>query len=617
MEKERHSYKGIIKPGNPGVLGVTRVGRHANFAVEIPDGQKASLLLYHKNQEAIEEIELPAEERTGNVAAVLLERFDWNQYDYNYEIDGEILLDPYAETILGRETFGYNRNREGALVRGGFLNSKISMETDMRPDIEYENLILYKIHPRGFTMSTDSKVRKKGTFKGIQEKIPYLKKLGINGIMLMPAYEFEEVHEAQVSDGDYTFTEENKISINYWGYTEGNYFAPKYSYSTGNNPKDEMKLLIKELHRNQIGCYMEFYFPGNTKPYLAIDALHHWMREYHVDGFRLIGDGVPVESIITDPWLTKTKLFLSYVDGNHVYQGKEPVYKNLAEYNQSYQNDFRRLLKGDEDMLREFTYRARRVPITHGVINYVTDNNGFTLYDMVSYERKHNKANGEDNQDGENYNYTWNCGAEGDSRKMGIRKLRQQQMRNALLALFLSQGTPMLYGGDEFCNSQNGNNNAYCQDNSIGWLNWSQLKQSSLMTAFVQDIAAFRKEHPILHLKKEPRIMDYQSKGYPDLSYHSQRAWFSRFDNTCRQAGLMYCGEYAVREDGTPDDFIYIAYNFHWNEHDFALPKLPEGKKWYWTIDTSLAESFRKEEKIVVEKILRIQPRSISVLVGR
>ena len=299
-------------------------------------------------------------------------------------------------------------------------------------------------------------------------------------------------------------------------------------------------------------------------------------------------------------------------------EGNAPAFRNLGEHNQGYQEMMRRYLKGDEGCVSGFTYYLRRNPATHGVINYFADHDGFTMADMVSYERKHNMSNGDDNTDGTSSNYSWNCGAEGVTRKKAVHHLRMQQLKNAFLMLLTSQGTPMIYGGDEFLNSQKGNNNAWCQDNRTGWVNWNNGKEGRELLEFVKQLIRFRKEHPVLHTPKEMRLMDYQGAGCPDLSYHSQRAWFSQMENTCRFIGVMYCGDYAVKENGEPDDYLYLGFNMHWNPHELALPSLPKEHVWYRAVDTSREECFAEERAEIVEgKSITVPPRSIVILIGR
>lgn len=282
----------------------------------------------------------------------------------------------------------------------------------------------------------------------------------------------------------------------------------------------------------------------------------------------------------------------------------------------------RRFLKGDEDQINSFQYYVKKNPAGCGTIQYMANHDGFTLADLVSYDYRHNEENGEANRDGTGYNYSWNCGAEGPTRRTAILELRRRQMRNAVLLLMLSQGTPLLLGGDEFGNSQGGNNNAYCQDNATGWTDWSSARKFAGFTEFVKSVIRFRKAHPILHMPCELRATDYRSLGWPEISFHSERAWYANQENTCREIGVLYCGAYARKEDGSPDDFLYVIYNMHWSDHVFALPDLPEELRWHLAVDSG-----KKDEEAVCaageeiplkeKKSLKVGPRRILVLIGK
>ena len=281
-------------------------------------------------------------------------------------------------------------------------------------------------------------------------------------------------------------------------------------------------------------------FVKGTGGQRILEVLRWWKMIYHVDGFHILGEDIPQKLIAQEPVFSKTKLIFTGVDDRGIYGGAKPSLRNLAEYNMGFQNTARRFLKGDEDQVSEFCRESRRNPATHGVIRYMASQDGFTLQDLVSYDYRHNEGNGEDNRDGCSYNFSWNCGTEGASRKQAVQELRRRQVRNAVLMVVLSQGTPLFYGGDEFGNSQGGNNNAYCQDNAIGWTDWNQAEKNKELTEFIRDALAFRKEHRILHGSEELRLMDYESRGCPDLSYHSDRAWYAQMENTSRQIGMMY-----------------------------------------------------------------------------
>ena len=324
-----------------------------------------------------------------------------------------------------------------------------------------------------------------------------------------------------------------------------------------------------------------------------------------------------MEALAQDPLLSHTKIFSEGFALDEIYEEKAvPAFRNLAEYNDGFMLDARRFLKGDEGQLTAITSRARRNPKRNGVINYMANHNGFTLTDLVTYDEKHNEANGEANRDGTDVNYSWNCGEEGPSRKKRLLKLRSRQLRNAFVILLLSQGTPLIYAGDERGNSQSGNNNAWCQDNELSWIPWKTGKTETALLEFVKGLIAFRKAHPVFHQDRELQMTDYLSCGYPDVSYHGRQAWFGDFENYSRSVGILYAGDYVE------DDFFYVAYNMHWMPHEFALPGLPADRKWRIALDTGLEGTegiFQEGEEEILEeqRKVTVPERTILVLVGK
>lgn len=608
-------------PGNPLLRGASYTGTGCNFTVAVEDGKDASLLLYRRKQKRpFAEISLREEDRIGTVSSVCMEGLEPGSFAYNYRIGGKIVPDPYSRELKGREKFGQELAEDPAILRSVIPKMPKCRTAPLK--LPYEEMILYKTHVRGFTKDASSGVKARGTFAGLAEKIPYLKELGINALELMPVYEFFEVPEEKshpVIDGGEK-TDIPKQRINYWGYAaKALYFAPKSSYAASQEPVKEFSELVDALHEAGIECILEFYFGPEITVSFMLDVLHYWQLNFGVDGFHLIGDSAKVTELSSDELLKKTKLIFTGFDPNWVYpDGKAPAFRNLGEHNLGYLETMRRYLKGDEGCIGDFSYYMRRNPKTHGVINYFADHDGFTMADMVSYERKNNLANGDDNTDGTMNNCSWNCGTEGATRKVSVRALRQRQLRNAYMMLMTSQGTPMIYGGDEFMNSQKGNNNAWCQDNPLGWVNWKNGREGEELLQFVKCLIRFRKAHGILHGKEELRLMDYRGVGCPDLSYHSQRAWFSQMENTCRSLGVMYCGAYGGNEkDKTPED-LYIGFNMHWNPHELALPTLAGKKRWYLTADTSAEECFAETGALEIEgKSIQIPPRSVIILTGR
>lgn len=598
-------------------VGTTAVEGGVHFCM-ISEGEACNLVLFQKGQEnRLCTVPFPNHMRFGNLRRMTVLGADFSSLEYCFEVDGKLKPDFFGKVFSGREEW-YPAVPRKNLTKSPVLIPEFDWEEDQPLRIPYEDSVIYRVHVRGLTKHASSRVKSKGTFQGVIEKIPYIKDLGVTTVELMPVNEFDEVLLRGGIDGSPYGMEEPTGKVNYWGYGPGYYFAPKASYSSGRvkNPVFEFKKLVKELHKAGLEVIIELYFCGSENPLTVLEAVRFWVREYHVDGIHLVGFA-PAYLVGSDPCLADTKLFATSWDG--VSGGRK---KHLGEYNDGFSVDMRRVLKGDEDQMNHLIYRSRRSPKNCGAINYMSNTNGFTMMDMVSYEMKHNEANGEGNQDGNNYNYTWNCGVEGQSKRKKVAELRKKQIRNALLLLFLSQGTPLLLSGDEFGNSKNGNNNSYCQDNEISWLNWNQLKTNQDIYDFVKYVIAFRKKHPIFHQNTEPRAMDYLACGHPDISYHGVKAWCPEFENFRRQLGIMYSGDYGKKPDGSADDYFFVAYNMHWEPHEFALPNLPKGMKWrvaFNTEDKEVNGIYQEGRELEVEnqKQFPVPARTIVVFIGK
>lgn len=598
-------------------MGVTVIEGGAHFSV-VSKSEACALVLFSRGRKKPDtRLWFPQENRIGDVWNMTVSG-DFTGMEYCYEMDGTLKEDPYGKVFSGRETWGSFAQVKN-ILRAGILPETYDWEGDAPLEYPYENCVVYRIHPRGFTKHASSKVENRGCFAGIREKIPYLQELGITTVELMPSTEFQEVMMPEgVMKNPYE-KDEPTGKLNYWGFVAGQRMAPKASYCSGRekHPADELKDLIKALHKAGIELIMDLFFTGFEEPSYALDVVRYWAREYHVDGFHLIGSA-PKELLARDPYLSRVKLWADNWDG---ITGSGPG-KRLAEYNDGFETDMRRLLKGDEDQINGLVNRSRRNPKDRGIINYMANVNGFTLMDMVSYDRKHNEANGENNRDGADYNFSWNCGVEGPTRKKKVVEMRRKQLRNAVLLLTLSQGVPLFMAGDEFGRTKSGNNNSYCQDNEISWLNWNLLNTNKDIFEFVKFAIEFRKKHGVFHMAQEPRIMDYLGCGHPDVSYHGVKAWCPEFENFRRQLGIMYCGKYAVKADGSQDDSFFVAYNMHWEPHEFSLPNLPRGKKWYVAINTDeggrngIYEEGR-ELALEKQKQFMVPSRTIVVFVGK
>ena len=601
--------------GDPRYPGSYRYGREAMFTVSIPDEGDAELLLYRDGEEEpCAVLPLSEKERIGQVNTIRVLLEDDADYTYVYRTKSGLLIDPYAKELRPCPDGIRAVLEPGWTVCESFLSHP------------YEDSIIYKLHVRGFTMQRKPAVRFPGTFAGLAESIPYLQEFGVNTVLLMPVYAFTEINEragGYMLDGKLLVKGAADRRRNYWGYTDGFYFSPRPSYSATGHPAKEFADLVAALHDAGISCLLEFYFRNNESARLVTDVLRHWMLLYHVDGFHLVGDGPWSDAVRSDPILKKSKLLVLHADEQLTAPATPPRRREIAVYDQAFRGVMRRFLKGDLDIpVEDVTGMLRRNAATFAYVQNMADQDGFTLADLVSYDEKHNEANGEDNRDGMSSSDSWNCGEEGPTRKVTVRRLREKQLRNALLLLLTAQGTPVLYAGDEEMNTQEGNNNAWCQDNSIGWLTWQTTKSAAQLRDFVRKAIAFRRAHPVLRRAEPLRMADYRSLGFPDISYHSGTAWMMQSPHMRASAGVLYCGGYAECEDGKKDETLYILYNFYWKEQYFALPDAPEGKKWVLAVDTEEQDSFFSEGKALSEtetekREIRVSPRSIRILIAK
>lgn len=553
-------------------LGVTTAKDYINFSVVVPEGKTCRLLLYRAGEKR-PCIAYDMEAVLGEIHAITLTELDGTVYEYNYEIDAEVKVDPYVKRLAGCSPWGEKREVEFHEVRGVLELETYDWEDDRQPKHARNEVVAYSLHVRGFTKDSCSQVIAKGTFEGVVEKLPYLTELGINQIHCMPIYEFDECGKVP----------------NYWGYGEAYYFAPKSAYSAVGNGAKSFKDMVKACHKAKIEVVLEMPFDETISVIEAIECLRYYRMEYHVDGFILNPCLNCTKAAFSDPALKDLKLLIHRTD---------------------FQNVMRRFLKGDEGMVEPVMYWLRHLGKEEGIFNYIASHTGFTLNDLVSYDGKHNEANGENNFDGPDYNYSWNCGAEGPTRKKAVCALRSRQIRNALFLVFLAQGMPCLLAGDEFGNSQKGNNNVYCQDNPTGWVNWRGLKNNQEQWEFVKELIHLRKRYRVFCPEEEMTGMDTVGCGVPDISYHGESAWRVQSEVSSRQLGVYYCAASEERTD------CFIIYNMHWLAHSFALPALPKGKKWYRVASTD--EGVLKELMFMKEqKALEVDARTIVVLVGK
>ncbi len=658
-----------IIEGNYASIGVSKAADVVYFTFEGEKEQKCAIWLYTAGGKKTR-IPVPDEYCIGALRSIGIKGLNWKRCNYNYEIDGKVTLDPHAHKVIGREKWADpGRLLEAGRIRSGFDFTEFDWKNDRFPEIPREKMVMYKLNVRSFTMDAGAVGKRKGTFAGIIDKIPYLKELGVTTLELMPVYEFEEVmpldengldiagwsqnakegllvdqaYHHKIDNGQLNISEkpdkrnksnkdngadkevkeklekEKRFKVNCWGYIPGDYYAPKASYCSEGEPSVELKTLIYELHKNHMECVLEMYFDEKMNQNIVIEILRYWVIHYHVDGFHLVGARLPANAMAQDLILRRTKLFASGFDA-HLF-GKKTSYPHLFIYNDDFLYASRKMLSRIDCNIVELLNQLRRQNPVFGFVNYLANNNGFTLADLFCYGQKHNEANGEGNRDGIEWNYSCNCGAEGATRKKNILEYRKKLVRNAVVIVMLGQGVPLLMAGDEFGNSQEGNNNCYCQDNHTGWVNWKDLKRRKSLTEFVQDMIGFRKAHPVLSSGRPMQLADYASKGCPDLSYHGENAW-TMAPNMYQQAiGILYCGAYALREDGTEDDYIFVGMNFYIGTQFLALPKLPGKKKWYMAVNTADKEKpfYKEYDKIEIgrETQIAVLPQSIVILVGK
>ena len=693
-----HSYGGYrMRIGRAFPFGASFVPGGVNFSIYSRFATGCTLVLFEKGEpEPLAEIPFPAEFRIGNVYTMVVFDLGYENIEYGYRMYGphdpqtghrfdpsKILMDPYAKVIGGRDVWGKTPDWDDVYQhRARLVYDDFDWEADRPLETPLEDLVIYEMHVRGFTRHASSGVKYPGTFAAIREKIPYLKELGVNCVELMPIFEFDEFENSKTSPVT------GEMLYNYWGYSQVGFFAPKAGFAATGRlgmQVDELKTLIKDLHRNGIevmldvvfnhtaegneqgptisyrgvdnksyymltpeGYYYNFSGCGNTlncnNPLvrnMMLDCLRYWAEEYHIDGFRfdlasiLSRDpwGAPMsnppllEILAYDPVLAKCKLVAEAWDAGGLYQvGSFPAHGRWAEWNGKYRDDMRKFLKGDgkvgavaqrmQGSPDLYSYNGRGATAS---INFITAHDGFTLYDMVSYNGKHNEANGENNNDGGNDNDSWNCGWEGLTDDPGINELRRRQMKNAVTMLMVSQGVPMVVMGDEVARTQQGNNNTYCQDNDLNWLDWSLMEKNAEILRFFQNIIAFRRAHPVLRSNSHFQNRDYMGCGYADISWHGTQAWNADWSEGSHTLAFMLSGKHA--KGGTvEDDDVYVAMNMHWDSHHFGLPGLPPGRKWHVAVNTAAPEdSFApgQEPELSEQSYILLGARSVVVLVSK
>lgn len=541
--------------GVPLPLGTTIQENQINFSVSIPKGKSCNLLLYQAGETKVS-AEYEMEKQEGSIWAIALEGIEPDQYEYNYRVDGRIVVDPYVKALAGKEVWGVESTAQKHEIRGKLTVPSFEWGEDAPLQIPQCEVVAYSLHVRGFTKNPHSGVCHDGTFEGVIEKIPYLLELGVNQIQCMMIYDFEETGK----------------KCNYWGYGDAYYFAPKNGYSANGDGSKSLKKMIRACHEAGIEVVLQMAFSDTAPKTMMVDCLRYYRMEYHVDGFLLNPTVTPMDLVLSDPVLQTTKVLY---------------------YQTDFQNDMRRFLKGDEGMIPGVCFWLRHVA-AHS-FNFITTHSGFTLYDLVSYNAKHNEENLEENRDGIGENFSWNCGEEGETEVDEVKRLRKRQMYNALFLLLLSEGTPCILAGDEFANTQMGNNNVYCQDNEIGWLNWEKLSEEKELFEFVKMLIRIRKEQLSL----------YENISELKASFHGAEGWKVQEERTSRQLGILY--------ENPNGHACYIACNMHWLEHELALPNLSEQREW-WMIASTEEGILSVPKKMPRKKTMKMKPRTIVVL---
>ena len=674
-----------IRPGFFREFGAVAIPGGVNFTIHTHGATSCELLLFHrKAEEPYAVIPFPESYRIGFCYSMIVFDLDIEEFEYAYRLDGpydekkglrfdknKILLDPYARAVTGQSQWGHVNNAQHG-YRARVVQSNFDWGDQRHHSIPMEDLIIYELHVRGFTMDESSGVKHHGTFEGLREKIPYLKELGVNAVELMPIFEFDEMRDVRLID-------ENEL-IDFWGYNPVSFFAPNTSYCSSmeyNREGLELKTLIKDLHDNGIevildvvfnhtaegnefgpcfsfkgfdnniyymltpdGHYYNFSGCGNTlncnHPVvrdMILECLRYWVIEYRVDGFRfdlasILGrndDGTPLSqppllrSLAFDSILGNVKLIAEAWDAGGLYQvGSFPSWKRWAEWNGRYRDDMRRFLKGDDFLAQTAAARITGSPDLYdpayrggnASINFLTSHDGFTLYDLYSYNQKHNEANGWGNTDGADDNNSWNCGVEGETDDPAILALRKRLMKNACAILLCSRGTPMFLSGDEFADTRYGNNNPYCQDNLISWLDWSLLKKNKDLFDFFQYMIRFRKDHPVIRKDLEPSYL-----GIPAMSTHGLTPDETNFSGDSHVVCVRFAG---YNESTQKEDLVYLAVNSGWFPVTLTLPELPEHYKWKVAVNTGdpKCQFFHKNSMPTVESKIFLGERSVIIFVA-
>jgi isoamylase len=563
------------------------------------------------------------------------------------------------------------------------IDDSFDWQGDAPPDIRPEESIIYEVHLKGFTAHPSSGARNPGTYLGFIDKIPYLRGLGINAVELLPIQEFHIedfllergltnywgyntigffAPESSYSTGSHPGCQVTEfktlvrelhkagieviLDVVYNHSGEGSELGPTICLRGVDNPTYyALTGTAREPFRyymNYTGCGNSLNFANAQVIRFVMDSLRYWVQVMHVDGFRfdlasVLGreDGFFrssasfFDAISQDPVLSRVKLIAEPWDIGTYQVGNFPI--DWSEWNGRFRDTIRKFGKGDAGQVKDLGWRATGSADLYGddgrsaynSVNFITCHDGFTLNDLVSYNYKHNESNQENNNDGTNDNNSWNCGAEGETDDPDILKLRKQLIKNYLCLLLFSSGTPMILGGDECMRTQKGNNNAYCQDNEIGWFDWGLTTKHADMLEFVKKAIAIEKSFRVLRRRKFFLGMDMDADNVPDITWYGVNLDHPSWeDPELRTLCCRLDGSEAESESESPDYHLFFILNADWRGQAVKLPPLTDGKRWYMVIDTSLPPG---EDFSDAGRTVRIDPpehyianaRSTVVLLGK
>lgn len=575
--------------------------------------------------------------------------------------NGDNLLLGYDPMADGKDLTKDVRDNTRIVPKSIVIDDAFDWQGDVPPEIPPEELIIYEVHVKGFTAHPSSGVARPGTYAGFIEKIPYLKDLGINAVELLPTQEYyvEDfllakgltnywgyntigffAPESSYGTGAYPGSQVNEfktmvrelhkagieviLDVVYNHTGEGNELGPTLCFKGVDNPT--YYALTGTPHEpfryymNYTGCGNSMNLSNTAAIRFVMDSLRYWVQVMHVDGFRfdlasVLGreDGFFQRSasffdaISQDPVLSRVKLIAEPWDIGTYEVGNFPV--DWSEWNGRFRDTMRKFGKGDGGQVRDLGWRLTGSAdlykddgrSAYNSVNFVTCHDGFTLNDLVSYNNKLNQVNLENNNDGTNDNNSWNCGAEGETDDPEVRGLRRRLVKNFFCYLLFSSGTPMILGGDEFLKTQQGNNNAYCQDNQLNWFNWDLVAKNADIHAFVRKVIALEKKFRALRRRKVALRQDLDAYNAADITWYSCDLGHPAWDDP--ELRTLCCRlDSTEGESGVGGSSLFLIMNGDWRAQTTQPPPLADGKRWYRVIDTSLApgEDFLEEGRVII-----------------